>query len=763
LHFTRGYLCVNCQLQFDNWLCLQQIIINDTNDNAPTFPPPSIVHLSISESLLPDDPSAIFSLPVAVDADSLPNGIVGYRLETFDNSTGYIFRLIVSLNSSEPEVKLALNRPLDRESRDEYQLKLIAYDGGSPVQTGSLLIRVEVEDANDNSPMFQQSTYHVELSESAAVGTRILTASATDPDTGHNGDVRYRLSARGQGRDDFRIDDVTGEVTLARRLDCVRQSTYTFGLVAEDQAVSSRSAYSLLTVHVIDVNDHPPVIALHTADVVVGGPNHIAVPAPSSELGTLAETFVAHVSVSDSDSGDNGRVACSLADITPRGGSTGHVVNSRRMSDNYTREAVTESEQRSDTQSDATIGRYQQTYSRKYTFSLTSLYDKEYKIMVTANNATPNSLHSDGDDSRYLLQITCHDYGLPNAMTSSTKVSVIILPRKNEFVVLPTATSSEVGLPTIAYPKPENDTVHISSKSAAVVGHAIARVVATSSGVDGRLAYELVDGNGSSHFRIDRSSGHVIVAQPVDVAQLSPTGNGSVVTLQLVLGVSYADRKSAALSLATLFVVVDSQTETTLVPDATHLGRHGFQETGVLIRLTPRTSWPLYVAIFAGSFIVVFGLILFVAIYVVCRRQSRDRNSRKCRDNAASSYHVAFEFSSTPGVSASGSLCALNNATLLLGNSNDGSINSLSGSTDDSGNCLQMGPRNSTNTFRCKSISNEANGRRCDVSTGSIRMSPALPDIVLVDLNPSTLDVSRMFTRFKNVYCLQRKVKCPLT
>ena len=56
-------------------------------------------------------------------------------------------------------------------------------------------------------------------------------------------------------------------------------------------------------VRVLDVNDYAPQIAVN---ILTGGPEaHISENSASG-------TFVAHISVMDRDSGDNGKVECSL-------------------------------------------------------------------------------------------------------------------------------------------------------------------------------------------------------------------------------------------------------------------------------------------------------------------------------------------------------------------------------------------------------------------------------------------------------------------
>ena len=50
-----------------------------------------------------------------------------------------------------------------------------------------------LRDVNDNRPVFSQSTYRASISENTALGTTVAIISATDGDSGTNGEVTYRL------------------------------------------------------------------------------------------------------------------------------------------------------------------------------------------------------------------------------------------------------------------------------------------------------------------------------------------------------------------------------------------------------------------------------------------------------------------------------------------------------------------------------------------------------------------------------------------
>lgn len=54
---------------------------------------------------------------------------------------------------------------LDRETQPSLMLRLVASDGGANPQASSLFITVELEDINDNPPVFTQSVYTASVRE----------------------------------------------------------------------------------------------------------------------------------------------------------------------------------------------------------------------------------------------------------------------------------------------------------------------------------------------------------------------------------------------------------------------------------------------------------------------------------------------------------------------------------------------------------------------------------------------------------------------
>lgn len=75
---------------------------------------------------------------------------------------------------------LSTSRGLDRETKTEYVLEVMATDRGSPALSATVTVEVKVMDVNDNNPVFSRSSYSVEVSEDAAEGFKVLEVSGKE-------------------------------------------------------------------------------------------------------------------------------------------------------------------------------------------------------------------------------------------------------------------------------------------------------------------------------------------------------------------------------------------------------------------------------------------------------------------------------------------------------------------------------------------------------------------------------------------------------
>ncbi|NXM44978.1 PCDA2 protein, partial [Gymnorhina tibicen] len=278
-----------------------ELEVTDINDNAPIFPA-ARRNLSIAE--FTTLPGSRFPLEGASDADIGANAQLSYTLSPSEHFT-------LDVKSSDENRKslfLVLAKSLDRETIPVHRLVLTASDGGRPSLTGTMELVISVLDANDNAPQFNQSVYKVQLPESAEVGTLVARVNATDPDEGSNKEFSYSiLSSIPIGNKElFTIDTKTGEIRLAGTLDFEDVRLHELQIEATDKGTPPLSGHCSVELEVLDVNDNAPEVWVTS----------LSVPVPEdASVGTV----VALLSVSDRDSGANGRVRCWVWPASPFG------------------------------------------------------------------------------------------------------------------------------------------------------------------------------------------------------------------------------------------------------------------------------------------------------------------------------------------------------------------------------------------------------------------------------------------------------------
>ncbi|XP_061313185.1 protocadherin alpha-10-like [Pezoporus flaviventris] len=277
-----------------------ELEVTDINDNAPVFPS-ARKNLSIAESSLP---GSRFPLEDASDADVGANAQLTYSLSPSEN-----FRVEEeNSNSLSKSLFLVLTKPLDRETMPIHRLVLTATDGGRPPLTGAVELLLIVLDVNDNAPYFNQSVYSAVLPEDALEGTLVARVRATDPDLGVYGEVIYEIDTivPSSASAAFRIDEKSGEIKLTGALDFETVALYNLNVKSKDQGTPPLSGHCKVVVEVLDVNDNAPEVWVTS----------LSVPVPED---AAVGTVVALLSVSDRDSGANGRVRCTVWPPSPFG------------------------------------------------------------------------------------------------------------------------------------------------------------------------------------------------------------------------------------------------------------------------------------------------------------------------------------------------------------------------------------------------------------------------------------------------------------
>ncbi|XP_071379789.1 protocadherin-17 [Centroberyx affinis] len=533
-----------CQLSMevfanDKEICMIKIDIQDINDNSPTFPSDQI-DIDISENA---SPGTRFPLTSAHDPDAGENGLKTYQITRDDYN---LFSLEVKSRGDGTKFpELVIQRPLDREERSHHTLILSATDGGEYPRSGTMQINVKVIDSNDNSPVFDQPAYVVEIPENSPPGKVLIDLNATDPDEGNNGQVVYSFSgyAPERIRELFSIDSRTGVIKIQGEIDYEESPIIEIDVQAKDLGPNPIPGHCKVTVKVLDRNDNWPSIGF--VSVRQGAISEAAPPG----------TVIALVRVTDKDSGRNGQLQCRVLGNVPF-----------KLEENYDNfyTVVTDRPLDREVQDEYNVtivakdnGIPPLNSTKSFTVKILDENDNVprftksvYLLQIPENNipgeflgsvlahdpdlgqngtvyySIINSNVSGGDVNTYVnvnaangaiyavrsfnyeqikyfdFKILAKDAGSPH-LESNTTVRISVLDVNDN-------------IPVIVLPLLQNDTAEIHVPRNVGVGYIVTTVRAVDNdyGESGRLTYEISDGNEEHLFEIDPVTGEVRTAHP---------------------------------------------------------------------------------------------------------------------------------------------------------------------------------------------------------------------------------------------------------
>ncbi|KAF5405534.1 Protocadherin Fat 1 [Paragonimus heterotremus] len=328
-----------------------QIVVQDVNDNPPRFPSVHSPFTVLREDI---DLEQRIWLPQASDPDSPQFSVTEYRTENWihGNETHFMLGVadelptgsdsdvssntaLVGLSRTMGKPYLTVTGPLDRETCDIYAFTLVAVDGGdrniatpnlpNRALTGSVNIVIQLEDVNDNRPMFDSTQYKAKVIENSMTAN-VIEFAIVDKDIGENGRVTVSIqdpsgyaqrlfriglqpiqkhstqsssSINRAGSSNHQAESVyRGYLQLINHIDAERfPATLRFSLVANDFGQPSLSSRVEVQIQIVNVNDNAPNIAYFSKGKRLTD-GRISLP----EVNTPPRAIVVLVHVTDEDS-----------------------------------------------------------------------------------------------------------------------------------------------------------------------------------------------------------------------------------------------------------------------------------------------------------------------------------------------------------------------------------------------------------------------------------------------------------------------------
>ena len=264
------------------------ITIVDLNDNPPILNS-SVYYITISENSIPGTP--VFEIP-ATDEDSTTNGRLRYYTTsgnnenkfTLDEDTGVYF----------------VADYLDREITGSYSIAFTVVDLGPVSFSISATLEIEIQDINDNAPIFDSRLYEVTVSEASRVRQVVYSFNAVDNDVGNNANLTYSIIG-GNVDNAFTVDPSANTLIVATSLDYEQRQSYTLSILVADDSRPQLTDTTNVHVIVTDYNEFPPTFQQSQYQIDI-------------PVSTVVGTPVTHLRAIDDDAFSPSTIAYSIVD-----------------------------------------------------------------------------------------------------------------------------------------------------------------------------------------------------------------------------------------------------------------------------------------------------------------------------------------------------------------------------------------------------------------------------------------------------------------
>ncbi|XP_048052026.1 protocadherin Fat 4-like [Megalobrama amblycephala] len=203
-------------------------------------------------------------------------------------------------------------KPLDADVLQESG-GILYYSLTCPTPSLKNIRRVQVEDVNDNPPIFQSKSYNATVSEATAVGSDVLRVTAKDADVStENNRITYSILPPAPDEFEVRSD---GNIRLKQRLNYNNDQEYTFIVEAKD--VGGLSDTTTATITVKDFDNLNPFFdhSLYKASI------------EENQVGQFSDVTPEAIKAQDGDTGINEPVVYSITAVFPNEYQSNFVIN----------------------------------------------------------------------------------------------------------------------------------------------------------------------------------------------------------------------------------------------------------------------------------------------------------------------------------------------------------------------------------------------------------------------------------------------------
>ncbi|XP_068807021.1 cadherin-23 isoform X2 [Struthio camelus] len=262
------------------------VYVEDVNDEVPVFTQRQYNRLGLRETAGIGTSVAVVR---ATDRDTGNGGLVSYKILSgaegkfeIDESTGLITTI----------------EYLDYETKTSYLMNVSATDQAPPNNQGFCSVYVSLLNELDEAVQFSNVSYEAVIMENIPLGSEVLRVQARSIDNLNQITYKFDPNTNAQALSLFKINGITGVITVKGQVDREKGDFYTLTVVADDGGPKIDS--TVVTITVLDENDNSPQFDI-TSDSSVSVAEDCAV-----------GKRVAVVLARDPDAGSNGQVTFSL-------------------------------------------------------------------------------------------------------------------------------------------------------------------------------------------------------------------------------------------------------------------------------------------------------------------------------------------------------------------------------------------------------------------------------------------------------------------